>query len=212
MATTPAAKKRAGKIQRLDETPSSPVLVHGYTDPKINQELADRGQKIMDIGNEHLEAVVATIVNKKDEIAKNKGGRPTLYNDELSYTICERIVEGDSLRSICKEDDMPAISTVFMWLDTKPEFLDRYTRAKDNQADTNTEDIQHLAKRVIAGEVEPQAARVAIDAYKWTASKLKPKKYGDKIDMTSGGEKIAPVLVRFIDSGNDARNTDTQGV
>jgi hypothetical protein len=130
---------------------------------------------------------------------KNLGGRPTIFNKELAWEICEDIIDGRSLRSICREDGMPGLSTVFKWLDEDPWFLEQYTRAKDNQADTNTEDIQDLAKRVVSGEVEPQAARVAIEAYKWTASKLKPKKYGDKIDMTTNGKDMpTPILGQVV--------------
>jgi hypothetical protein len=168
MATTPAAGKikRAGKTQRLDETPSSPVLV-------------------------------GEIVKAKQEIAraKSKGGRPTLYSQDLAYEICEGIVEGKSLRKILSDDGMPSIATVFRWLDENEWFRDNYMRAKDNQADTNAEDIQELVADVRSGKIDPQSARVAGDLLKWSSSKLKPKKYGDKLDLTSDGKQMpAPII------------------
>ena len=40
-----------------------------------------------------------------------------------------------------------------------------------------------------------QRSRIRIDTRKWIASKLKPKKYGDKVDVTTDGEKInTPVI------------------
>ncbi len=117
-------------------------------------------------------------------------GRPSKYSDYLALLICEQIVEGKSLRTICQADDMPSIPTVFAWLDKYPEFLNRYARAKDQSADTLTEDIHKLAWAAVNGEIDPQAARVAIDAFKWTASKLKPKKYGDKLDLTTAGKEL----------------------
>lgn len=116
--------------------------------------------------------------------------RPSVYNEDLIADLLSRIVEGESLRTICKDESMPAMSTIFKWLAENDEFSEQYTRAKLEQADTNAEDIQQLAKDVVAKKVDPHAARVAIDAYKWTASKLKPKKYGEKLDLEHSGEII----------------------
>lgn len=90
---------------------------------------------------------------------------------------------------------MPEGRTVWKWLNTKPEFVQQYTRAKEEAADALADDIQNIADKTLTGEYEPQASRVAIDAYKWTASKLKPKKYGDKLDMTTNGKDLpSPIL------------------
>lgn len=35
-----------------------------------------------------------------------------------------------------------------------------------------------------------QRSKLRVDARKWVAAKLKPKKYGDKIDVTSGNEPV----------------------
>lgn len=124
-------------------------------------------------------------VTAKKRVGKTpaKIGRPSVYTPELGIEICVQIAEGKSLRSICKADDRPSMVTIFTWLDKHPEFLNHYTRAKEQQADASSEDITEIADEVRRGLIDPQAARVAIDAYKWTASKLKPKKYGDKLDI-----------------------------
>lgn len=61
--------------------------------------------------------------------------RPSKYSDELVKTICDRIANGESLRSICKGDNMPSNSTVMLWLKDKPEFQAQYARTKELQAD-----------------------------------------------------------------------------
>jgi hypothetical protein len=43
-------------------------------------------------------------------------GRPTTYSPELALKICSRIAEGESVRTIVHDDDMPASSTIFRWL------------------------------------------------------------------------------------------------
>lgn len=64
-----------------------------------------------------------------------------------------------------------------------PELANRYARARDVQAHDHFERIIDLAKQVENGEIDPQAAKVAIDARKWAACKLMPRKYGDKIEI-----------------------------
>lgn len=210
--TTP---KRAGKTQRLDETPSSPVIdevkiinanhPHAGEHVIITNETLSTGQRIARLtdcqhgtaqcGVSSADVDVPFSKPGKSEAVKNKGGRPTKFSKELAFDICEGIVEGKSLRIILSQEGMPSIATVFRWLDENEWFRDNYTRAKDNQADTNAEDIQELVADVRSGKIDPQSARVAGDLLKWSSSKLKPKKYGDKLDLTSDGKQMpAPII------------------
>lgn len=109
-------------------------------------------------------------------------GRPTDYKPEVTQVILARLSCGESLRSVCRDDDMPHLSTIYDWLGRHPEFAEQYARAKEESADAWAEKIADVADGTLSGEYDPQAARVAMDGYKWTASKLKPRKYGDKID------------------------------
>jgi hypothetical protein len=104
--------------------------------------------------------------------------RPSTYTEELAADICEKIALGNSVRAICREDDMPAISTVFLWLSKYPEFSEQYARAKEESAEFHADGMIEIADNASLEEV--QKARLQIDTRKWVASKLKPKKYGDK--------------------------------
>ena len=134
-------------------------------------------------------------ITPKAEKPKNKGGRPSLYTQELADEICSRLADGESLRKICRDDAMPEGRTVWKWLRKHEEFVQQYARAKEEAADSLAEDIQNIADKTLSGDYEPQASRVAIDAYKWTASKLKPKKYGDKIDHTTNGKDMPMPII-----------------
>jgi hypothetical protein len=131
----------------------------------------------------------------------HKTGRPTSYTEELGALLCERLMSGESLRSICAEPDMPAASSVFLWLTKHPEFSEQYTHARLLQGETDADAVTDIGRRTLAGEYDPQAARVAIDALKWSASKRAPKKYGDKLAI-GGDEDGAPIkaelLVKFV--------------
>ncbi len=111
-------------------------------------------------------------------------GRPTDFTPELGDEICAMLADGMSLRSIVKLKNMPASSTVFKWLREIDEFSEQYARAKEESADALADDIQEISEGVLKKRYDPQAARVAMDGKKWIASKLKPKKYGDKLDLT----------------------------
>ena len=118
------------------------------------------------------------------------GGRPSEYTQEIANIICDRLSDGKSLKSICEMEDMPSKVTVYNWLDSNKEFLNKYTRAKEDSSDALADDIQDIADKVLDGTYSPNAARVAMDGKKWIAAKLKPKKYGDKLDVTTNGESV----------------------
>ena len=118
-----------------------------------------------------------------------KTGRPTDYTDLISTEICGQISEGNSLRSICKSNKMPSCSTVFLWLRHHPEFSEQYARAREEQADAIADECLDIA----ANEPDVQRARLKIDARKWFASKMKPRKYGDKITQEHTGPGGSPL-------------------
>lgn len=124
---------------------------------------------------------------------KQKGVRVE-YNQRWADIICEMLINGESLRAICSADDMPAISTVMKWLHQNPDFAEQYARAREAQQDTYADEITFIADT----EPDPQRARVRIDARKWHASKLSPKKYGDKVDLTHGNPDGSPITFQTI--------------
>ena len=85
---------------------------------------------------------------------------------------------------------MPSFHHLLKWIEARPEWGERYARAKQESADFDADNVNFIAELCLRGKVDPANARVAIDAYKWSAGKKKPKKYGDKLDLTSDGEAI----------------------
>jgi len=119
----------------------------------------------------------------------NKLGRPTKYSNTLVDTICEQIAMGRSLVNICAELDL-SYSQVMVWLQKYPDFTDKYARAKEAQADWYADEMLSVIDNAKSDRNEIERAKVKIEALKWIASKLKPKKYGDKLDLTSDGERV----------------------
>ena len=120
-------------------------------------------------------------------------GRPTDYGDEVVDLICSRLAIGESLNRICKDADMPAMSTVFGWLSKHPEFLEKYTRAREAQAESHADQLVEIADNP---DIDANHKRIMVDARKWVASKLKPKRYGDKLDLDHSGSVGLTVTVK----------------
>lgn len=106
-------------------------------------------------------------------------GRPSSYNQDIAQEVCSRIVEGESLRSICRDPSMPGLKTIFDWFPKHPEFTQQYEKAMAQRADTCLEDMFEIADN--ATSENANVARLQVDVRKWAASKLKPKKYGDSM-------------------------------
>ena len=154
-------------------------------------------------------------------------GRPSLYSDELALTICERLADGMSLVEVCRAEGMPHRSTVFRWLEQHPSFRDRYARARDFQAESMFDDILNIADDArndwmersedkgrgwIENGESLRRSQLRVEARKWCAAKLTPRKYGDKIEVTG---KITADVARMTDeelAEYIARRTGSAGV
>lgn len=117
-------------------------------------------------------------------------GRPTIFSDDLANTICERLADGESLRSICRDDEMPGMTTVLRWTRDDPAFGTKYAHAREAQAETMDDKILSVADA--CSNETALSDRVKIDAYKWRAAKLAPKRYGDKTIL--GGDADNPIV------------------
>jgi hypothetical protein len=122
---------------------------------------------------------------KRGATGRNKGGRPSTYTGAKAAEICRRMVEGESLRTICKAPGMPTFVTVFNWLRAHPEFLEQYARAREAQADAHVEEMLEVARQAVHAKTSEEAHgyRLLVDTLKWRASKMKPKSYGDKLTL-----------------------------
>lgn len=119
-------------------------------------------------------------------------GRPSSFTQEIADKICARLADGESLRAICRDEDMPCKTSVFKWLAADKAFADQYARAREAQADTMADEILEIAddgrNDTYMGEDGIERtdtdviarSRLRVDARKWLASKMAPKKYGDR--------------------------------
>ena len=138
-------------------------------------------------------------------------GRPSEFTQEIADAICERLADGESLRSICQDDGMPSRMTVFRWLGDheRVSFRDQYVREREEQAEFYAESIIEISdekevEAIYQGEdvkLDLSSSAIArnrlrVDARKWYASKLAPKKYGDFKAVELTGANGGPVVIQ----------------
>lgn len=115
-------------------------------------------------------------------------GRKSKITPAVIEKILQLLREGQSLRRICKENpDVPARENIFDYLDKDEDFATRYARAKEIGSHALVEDSIDIADAA-KDRTAVEKARVQIQARQWAASKLHPKKYGDKqtVEMEGG--------------------------
>ena len=158
---------------------------------------------------------------KRKPPATKPVGRPGKFSQAAADRICIEIADGRSLRSICRDPGAPRINTVMRWLadGTNADFRQQYARAREVQADRLAEEILEIAddgsndtyidengnartdQDVIA------RSRLRVDARKWLAAKMAPKKYGDKLLAEHTGADGGPInqslSVVFVDPPAD---------
>lgn len=127
--------------------------------------------------------------------------RPSEYTEDMAIRICEQIALGRSLNSICAGDDFPSVGGVYKWLSRYPAFVEMYTRAREDQADTLADQIVEIAdeRETVVKEMDGGTTavvfdstavarnRLRVDARKWVAAKLKPRKYGERQTIEHAG-------------------------
>jgi hypothetical protein len=115
---------------------------------------------------------------------------------QITELVLQRLTEGESLRKACIEADI-APSTFLGWVEADEQLSERYARARATGADLEFDKLEELAAEPPPlndkGQVDSgwvQWKRMQIDTAKWTLSKKRPERYGDKLDVTSGGKAV----------------------
>ena len=144
---------------------------------------------------------------------RRTGRVPIPYNVHVANEIVELTAAGRGFVAISKMPGMPTINILYSWLETQASFREAYQRAKMLQADSLADEIEYLAdepprlfvdghgvERVDPGWVTWMRNRV--EAKRWIASKLKPKVYGDKLELEGNGVVGLAIQVNLTQDGD----------
>lgn len=145
-----------------------------------------------------------------------------MFSQATADAICARLAEGESLRAVCRDDDMPSIGTFLRWVTDSRELAEQYARARVLCLDAMAEDILDIADTPQIGTKSVSKAtgleitegdmvehrRLRIEARKWLMGKMAPKKYGDKIELGGSVDLNAKIerITRKIVDGTDPRD------
>jgi hypothetical protein len=137
-------------------------------------------------------------------------GRPSLYDETVAALILSRISAGESLRSICRSEELPAESTVRLWaLQDREGFSARLARAWELRAEHIADELLEIADDgsgdtwtdeegiVRTNNDVIQRSRLRVDTRKWLLSKVLPRKYGEKLELSGDAEQPVEIVVRY---------------
>lgn len=113
------------------------------------------------------------------------------YDFEMCKEICSEVANGFNIKTVLKsKPEYPTFQTWCNWKRQNQELFDLYIKSIQDKADSVEEELETIYDMLKAKELDPATANVLIQTLKWKASKYYPKMFGDKTDITSGGEKI----------------------
>jgi len=143
--------------------------------------------------------------------AKDAGAKFN-FSQEDADRLCEILSTSTiNIHKLLKDNNLPSWPVISEWLELYPSFVTQYARAREAQADflagqtveiaddsTNDTLVDDEGRERINAEWVNRS-RLRVDARKWMASKLAPKKYGDKLDVTTDGKEITFKVYNGID-------------
>lgn len=139
-------------------------------------------------------------------------GSPQPFSQDAANEICKRLMQGQSLSEVCRDDAMPPRWQVYEWLAENQTFSDSYARAREIGADAIFDEIAQIADDAtndwmkafgedsedggvgykLNGE-HVQRSKLRIDARKWVLARMSPKRYGEKLDLGVSGPNGGPI-------------------
>lgn len=133
--------------------------------------------------------------------------RPTKCTTEITSEICTRLADGESLRSICADEHLPEKSSVLFWVvnNRKVEgeeftFSDQYHAAREAAGYSHADEALDLRHDVKSGDLDHLSAKVILDALKWGAERMAPKRHSSRqeIDHTSSDGSMKPSVIELV--------------
>ena len=140
--------------------------------------------------------------------------RPSTYTKAIANKICKQMAEGKSLRAICANSLMPAISTVMLWVANDREgFSEQYAKAFEARMLFHADELLEIADNGendymesnhpsddgyrVNGEAIARS-RLRVDTRKWLMSKLLSR-YADKQEVNIDSSDLVAAMSAMAD-------------
>ena len=122
-----------------------------------------------------------------------------VFNADIARVyVCQLLREGRTMLDISKMSDMPSASLISSWRQRHPMFKEALELARKERAEVYHDKVVEQADELVSDsptKEEIAGKKVAIDAYKWAASKGDPSRYGPKQEVTTKEEKATTIVL-----------------
>jgi hypothetical protein len=131
-----------------------------------------------------------------------------MERDKVFLDIIQQIELGRSVKNILDDDACPVSRTTFYsWLNENPDRIELYKKATEIRADYIADETLEIADDTsrdyyydVNGNRQQSMVAVnrdnlRIKTRQWAVSTMNPRKYGSKVDLTSGGDKLKVVPI-----------------
>ena len=122
------------------------------------------------------------MMDRNNKAKKSRFNPRFLMNKDFWEQFFFRIGNGESLRGVSKDLGVP-FQTVWSAIMSDEKRRATYEDAKMSRAHFHASKIEEILEDVETGKIEPNVARVSIDARKWLAAKMYPKFFSDKVQL-----------------------------
>jgi hypothetical protein len=137
---------------------------------------------------------------QKPKQAPKPKSKPT--KDEIIQNVLDGMaIVGLSCFKACQAAGVPN-STFMRWVDSDDKLAEKYAHARQELIERMADEVLELADSEVpaAGDGKKdwqaiQKHKLQVDTRKWLLSKLAPKKYGDKIEVSGDNEN--PLVQRI---------------
>lgn len=137
----------------------------------------------------------------------HKAKAPTKAKSQDRATLAKKVLEGMhgglSCFKACQAAGVPH-STFIGWVNVDQELADRYTRAREELIERMAQEVLELSDVDVGLQPDGkrdwaavQKHRLQVDTRKWLLSKLAPKKFGDKLELS--GDPDRPLAIQKIE-------------
>ena len=114
---------------------------------------------------------------------------PSKKTPQIVRRFLEAIRNGRSAAQACKAEGMPSTQTILNWVESDPDFAAQYEKAKEERGNYYGELVAEISLAGLQGKYKDSGMlRAAIDGLKWSAARMAPKGFGDRMQVEHSAE------------------------
>ena len=113
----------------------------------------------------------------------------TKKTPEIIDRFLDEIRNGRSAAMACKQPGMPHSKTICAWMRDDAAFAAQYEKAKEERGNYYGELVAEISLAGLQGKYKDSGMlRAAIDGLKWSAARMAPKGFGDRMQVEHSAE------------------------